>query len=303
MINDILISALKNSAISSLSSIGSNDKNLCDELCTEALRLSLISSNINATVVIGEGEIDEAPMLYKNEMFGNGNDYDIAVDPLDGTNLAAKNLPNAVSAIMFTKRHSILEMPEVYVEKIASVKVKHNNVISIKNSLEENLINLAKYLNKNLENLSIAILDRERHKNEINILKKLGTKIYLIQDGDIVPIIQTKFDIDLYIGIGGSPEAVLAMGAMKCLNGFMEIKFIFFNEEEKNKILNYNLELEKIYTIDDVIKGEVFFGMSGITSGFLNGIIDLNEEYKVNILLLNSFDKIYQNITQYVPKN
>lgn len=303
MITDILSILLRNCAIASLPSLGLKDKNFCDKLCTEVLRSSLISSNINATVVIGEGELDDAPMLYNNEVFGNGNDYDIVVDPLDGTNLAAQNLPNAISTIMFASRYSILKMPEVYVEKIASVKVKEDNIISLNNSLERNLINLSKYLKKEIKNLSIAILDRERHRDYIDILKKFQVHVHLILDGDIVPIIQTKFDIDLYIGIGGSPEAVLAMGAIKCLNGFMEIKFLPYNDIQRDKILSYDLNLEKIYKINDIIKDDVFFGMSGVTSGFLSGVSHFGNEYKVNMLLLNSIDKIYQNIIQYVPKN
>jgi fructose-1,6-bisphosphatase/sedoheptulose 1,7-bisphosphatase-like protein len=296
LLTDLLNAVSKNVYLS----IGLGDKIKCDFLATEAMRSALFRSNINAKIVLGEGEMDEAPMLYNGECFGNSVEkLDVVVDPLDGTNLAAKNKNGAIAIMLFANQDSIVHLPEVYCMKIASAKVpQDSNVLSLNYTFEQNLINLAHFLNKNVNDLSIIMLDRERHKIYIDKCIELGINLTLISDGDIIPVLETREKYDLYYGIGGSPEGILSAGIIKCLGGFMEIKIVENELYDLGSIQQkFQSDFNKIYNINSIFKSDVMIGVSFVTDGFKAGIRkNIHGKFIINSLILNSQSKIIENI-------
>ena len=226
---DQLIKITQEAAISVYPHLGKNNKIIADEAATNSMRNNLNKMNIKGNIVIGEGEMDEAPMLYIGEKVGTnkGPKFDIAVDPLEGTNFAAKNLPGAISVIAMSNKNGLLNAPESYMEKISYPKGIDHNAIDLDFSLKKNLSNLADAKNKKFENLRICILDRPRHKNIIEKCRNVGARIMLIPDGDVSGIIATAnpdTGVDMYLGIGGAPEGVLAAAALRCIGGQMEAR-------------------------------------------------------------------------------
>jgi len=217
LINQIIKVSSKAAYASSLL-VGKNDKIAADKAAVDVMRTELNSLDINGKVVIGEGELDEAPMLYIGESLGtkNGPDIDIAVDPVEGTNFAAKNLPGALSVISIAEKGNLFHAPETYMNKIAA-KVNDKNIVDLDFDIKTNLNNLSQYKNKNLEDLTVCLLDRPRHKKIIDEIHDLGAKTKLITDGDVAGallVTEYKFKVDLFLGIGGGPEGVLAASAL-----------------------------------------------------------------------------------------
>ena len=301
---DQIIKVSSKAAYASSLLVGKNDKIAADKAAVDAMRTELNSLDINGKVVIGEGELDEAPMLYIGEMLGtkNGPDIDIAVDPVEGTNFAAKNLPGALSVISVAEKGNLFHAPETYMNKIAA-KVDQKNVVDLDFNIKKNLDNLAQYKNKNIEDLSVCILDRPRHKRIINEIHNLGAKIKLITDGDVAGallVTNKNFNIDLFLGIGGGPEGVLAASALDTFNCFFQGRFIFDNDDDKDRAKNMGInDLNKKYSLNEIISGDSIFCATGITSGDLvKGISVDGKTFTSETLVTHKNSNIKENISK-----
>ena len=259
--------------------MGRGDKNAGDQAAVDAMRLMLDSVQMDGMVVIGEGEKDEAPMLYTGERVGTGEPpmVDIAVDPVEGTTLLAEGMPGAIAVVAIAERGSLYTWSGLaYMDKLA-VGERARGAINIDAPVEENIRNVAKALKKNLEDITVVVLDRPRHKELIKQIRATGARIKLILHGDVSAGVMTSIEdppADMLMGIGGAPEAVITAAALKCLGGEMQCKLWARNDEERALVVENKLDLNKIYSIDDLVKGEnVFFAATGITDGeFLRGV-------------------------------
>jgi fructose-1,6-bisphosphatase II / sedoheptulose-1,7-bisphosphatase len=254
-------------------------------------------------IVIGEGELDEAPMLYINEEVGtkSGEEFDIAVDPLEGTNFTAKNLPNALSVLAVSEKGNLLKAPDMYMEKIAIGSNLPKNIIDLDLGVEKNIKLLAEAKNMKVSELTACVLKRPRHDKIIQSLKKMGVNISFISDGDVSGVISVAYPkkkIDIYLGIGGAPEGVLAAAALKCLNCQMQTRLHFLKDDEKIRAKNLGiLDLNKKYNIQDMVKGDVIFCATGVTDGdFLKGIKHRDNYYDSETLVLHENTKINEII-------
>ena len=282
---DMILKVSTRSALSSSYFVGKKDKIAADKAAVDTMRSELNKIDMMGEVVIGEGELDEAPMLYIGEKLGsmNGPNIDIAVDPLEGTNFAANNLPGALSVIAIAGKSNLFNAPETYMNKI-SANVTEKGVIDLDFSIKNNIKNLSEYLNKEPKNLTACILDRPRHKKIIDELKNLGVKLKLISDGDVsgaLMVTDKKYNVDLFLGIGGGPEGVLAASALDTFNCFFQGKFIFESNDEKKraKIMGIN-DLDKKYELNEIISGDSIFCATGVTSGDLvSGIEIIGNEF------------------------
>ena len=282
---DLVLNVSKKAALSSSYLVGKKDKIAADKAAVDAMRSELNRIDMKGEIVIGEGELDEAPMLYIGEKVGTGNgpNLDIAVDPLEGTNFAANNLPGALSVIALSNKSNLFSAPETYMNKI-SANVKEKDVIDLDFSIKDNIYNLSEYKNTKPNSLTVCILDRPRHKEIINNLKNLGVKLKLISDGDIsgaLLVTEEKYKVDLFLGIGGGPEGVLAASALDAFDCFFQGKFLFKTNDDKERALKMGIKnLDKKYNLDEIISGDTIFCATGITSGDLvSGIEIINDEF------------------------
>ena len=278
--------------------IGKNDKKSADEAAVDLMRNELNKIEMKGRIVIGEGELDKAPMLYIGERVGNnkGNEFDIAVDPVEGTNFVAKNLPNSIAVLAVAKKGELFHAPETYMDKIVVGPGLPDNLVDLDNDLEKNIINLAKAKNKKMSELTACLLDRPRHNKIINTLKSLNVNLNLITDGDVLGallVADPKNKVDIFMGIGGGPEGVLAAAALSCFNCQMQTKLIFKNDNEKIRAKKMGIkDLDRKYNINDMIKGDVIFCATGVTDGdFVKGIKDLGNNYYSETLTLHSNSK------------
>ena len=257
--------------------VGKGDKISADEAATDAMRRTLDSLDISGTVVIGEGEMDEAPMLYIGEKLGNGSfEVDIAVDPLEGTNLCAKGINGAIATIALAPKGGFLHAPDMYMEKIA-VGPSAAGAIDINASPTENLTWIAEAKSCNIEDLTVVLLDRPRHDKAIAEIRRAGARIHLISDGDVAPAVAAAVEgsgVDMMMGIGGAPEGVLAAAALKCMGGDMQGRLVFMTDEEKERAPGMGItDFNKVYTCEEMAAGDVFFAATGVTNGeLLNGV-------------------------------
>ena len=271
---DKFINVTSKAALASSYLVGKKDKIAADKAAVDSMRSELNQINIQGEIVIGEGELDEAPMLYIGEKLGtnNGPEFDIAVDPLEGTNFAANNLPGALSVIAISERNNLFKAPETYMEKI-STRVNEKNVIDLDFTVKQNISNLSDYLNKNPENLTACILDRPRHKNIIEELKKIKVNLKLISDGDVsgaLLVTEEKYNVDIFLGTGGGPEGVLAAAALEAFNCNFQGRFLFKTETDKARAKKMGInDLTKKYELNEIVKGDSIFCATGITSGDL----------------------------------
>ena len=271
---DQFVNVTSKAAIASYHLVGKNDKDAADKAAVDSMRNELNQLDIKGQIVIGEGELDDAPMLYIGEKVGknNGLEVDIAVDPLEGTNFAAKNLPGALSVIAIAEKSNLFNAPETYMEKI-SAKVSEKGVIDLDYTVKKNIFNLSEYLNKKPENMTACIMDRPRHKNIIDNLNKLGVNIKLITDGDIsgaLLVSDDKYGVDIFLGIGGGPEGVLVAAALDTFNCSFQGRFLFVTKEDKIRATKMGItNLDKKYELGEIIKGDSIFCATGITSGDL----------------------------------
>ena len=271
--------------------VGKKDKIAADKAAVDSMRTELNNMNIKGRVVIGEGELDEAPMLYIGEKLGsnNGPTLDIAVDPLEGTNFAANNLPGALSVIAVSEKNNLLNAPETYMQKIAT-SVKEKNVVDLDFSTKKNISNLCDYLNKFPENLYACIMDRPRHHETINELKQMKVNLKLITDGDVsgaLLVTDQKYKIDIFLGIGGGPEGVLAAAALDAFNCSFQGRFLFKTDEDKIRAKEMGIkDLEKKYELNEIISGDSIFCATGITSGDLVSGIKIKDDYFISETLV-----------------
>ena len=288
---------------------GKNDKVAADQAAVDEMRSELNKIDMRGKVVIGEGEMDEAPMLYIGEEIGTGkgDELEIAVDPLEGTNFAAKNLPNAISVIAVAKKGCLLSAPDTYMEKIAIGNGFPKNIIDLDNSVEKNIKLIADAKNSKPENLTACVLKRSRHEKIINTLNSMKVKIKFIDDGDVTGVISVadpSTSIDVYLGTGGGPEGVLAAAALDCLGGQMQTRLLLkeFDEFERAKKLGIT-DFKKKYNIDDMIKGDVIFCASGVTNGdMVKGVVDKGDSFEVNSFITHKSQNITKKITNIIKK-
>lgn len=283
-------------ALASAVQIGRGNEKIADQAAVDAMREQLNLLDIAGEVVIGEGERDEAPMLYIGEHVGTGNgpEVDIALDPLEGTTLTAKDLPNALTVIAMGPKDSILKSPDVYMEKLAIGPSYPKDIVSLDSSPSEIIKTLARYKGCKPEDISSCVLDRPRHKELIGELRDLGVAVRLITDGDVAAIMHCSepevTGIDVYMGIGGAPEGVLAAAALKCLGGQIFGRLLFRDDEEKAKARKMNItNLDKIYTLDELVQADIIFSATGVTDGsLLRGIKKLPGYLETDTILLRS---------------
>lgn len=279
---DEFIRVTSRAALATYNLLGKEDKIGADKAAVDSMRRELNKINMNGQIVIGEGELDKAPMLFIGEMLGTmkGPKFDIAVDPLEGTNFAAKNLPGALSVIAVSEKSNLFKAPETYMEKIATSKVD-KGVIDLDFSVEKNISNLAQYRNKLPNELTACVMDRPRHKNIIETLKRMNVKLKLITDGDIsgaLLVSNEKYNVDIFFGIGGGPEGVLAAVALDAFNCHFQGRFIFKTIEDKNRAYKMGIkDLNKKYELNEIISGDAIFCATGITSGDLVSGIKIKE--------------------------
>ena len=278
-------------ALSVYQFIGKKNKIVADKAAVDAMRTELNKIDMIGKIVIGEGELDEAPMLYIGEILGNKNgpELDIAVDPLEGTNFAAHNLPGALSVIAVAEKSNLFNAPETYMNKI-SANVNEDNIIDLDFSLKKNIFNLAEYKNKKPDNLTACILDRPRHKDVIDELMNLGVNLKLITDGDVsgaLLVTDEKYGVDLFLGEGGGPEGVLAASALDTFNCFFQGKFLFKTDQDKARAKKMGIkDLNKKYQLNEIVSGDSIFCATGITSGDLvSGIKVNNDEFYSETLI------------------
>ena len=282
---DQFIDVTSKAALASSYLVGKKDKMAADKAAVDSMRSELNKINIQGKIVIGEGELDEAPMLYIGEKVGtnNGPIFDIAVDPLEGTNFAANNLPGALSVIAIAEKGGLFSAPETYMEKITT-RVNEKDVIDLDYTVKQNIYNLSDCLNKKPENLTACILDRPRHKNIINELRKLGVNLKLITDGDIsgaLLVTEEKYNVDIFLGIGGGPEGVLAAAALDVYNCSFQGRFLFETDEDKLRAKQMGINnFTKKYELNEIVSGDSIFCATGITSGDLTKGIEIqNNEF------------------------
>jgi len=288
---------------------GKNDKISADQAAVDEMRNHLNKMKIRGKIVIGEGELDEAPMLFINEKVGTniGDEFHIAVDPLEGTNFVAKNLPNALSVLAVTKKDNLLNAPDIYMEKIAIGPNLPKNLVDLDFGVEKNIKLLSKAKNTTTDKLSACVLKRPRHEAIIKILKSLGVKINFIDDGDVsgvMSVADPNTNIDIYLGIGGAPEGVLAAAALDCLNCQMQTRLVFQNDEEKKRTNRMGIkDLNKKYYISDLVKGDVIFCATGVTDGDLvKGIKDKKDLFESETLILHKNTGLNSKIKNIIKK-
>ena len=282
---------------------GKEDKIAADKGAVDLMRNELNKVDIDGTIVIGEGEMDQAPMLYIGEKVGtkSGQAVDIAVDPLEGTNFVAKNLPNAFSVMAVTEKNNLFAAPDTYMEKIAIGAGLPKNLLDLDNTVEKNIILLAEAKNTMPNKLTACLLKRDRHNKIVNSLKKMDVKIKFISDGDVsgvIYVVDDKFPVDIYLGIGGGPEGVLAAAALSCLGGQIQGR-LYLNEEQKIKAKKMGIiDYKKKFNIDEMIKGDVMFFATGVTNGdLIKGIKDQGEYFEASTLVLHKDSKTNKIIT------
>ena len=289
---------------------GKNNKIAADQAAVDEMRKELNKINMKGKIVIGEGEMDEAPMLYIDEIVGNKNsqeEFDIAVDPLEGTNFAAKNLPNAISVLSVSKKGNLLNAPDMYMEKIAIGSNLPEGLVDLDNDVKKNIKLLADAKNTSPNKLTACVLKRPRHDKIVESLNLLKVKIKFITDGDVSGVISVadpKSSVDIYLGIGGGPEGVLSASALACLNCQMQTRLFFQNDEEKIRVKKMGIKnLSRKYNIMDMVKGDVIFCATGVTNGdMVKGIFEKDNSFESETFVLHKSSKINKIVKRTTKK-
>ena len=289
--------------------VGKKDKIAADQAAVDSMRTELNKIDMLGKVVIGEGSLDEAPMLYTGELLGNKNGpiFDIAVDPLEGTNFAANNLPGAISVIAIGEKGNLFNAPETYMDKIATGKVE-KGLVDLDNPLKMNISNLADFKNKDISSITACILDRPRHKKIIDELNELKVRVKLITDGDVLGALYVsdpKYKIDIFLGIGGGPEGVLAASALDAFDCHFQGRFIFDNDKDINEAKKMGInDLEKKYELNEIIKGDSIFCATGITpSDVITGIKIEDNNYTSETFVTHKNSHLKEIIKRTNPIN
>ena len=285
--------------------VGKKNKIAADQAAVDSMRSELNKIDMNGKVVIGEGALDEAPLLYTGEFLGTkkGPYFDIAVDPVEGTNFVANNLPGGITVLAIGEKGNLLNAPETYMNKIATGEID-KGLIDLDYPLEKNIKNLSDFKNKDVTSITVCILNRPRHKNIIEKLKDLGVNIKLITDGDVLGALYVsdpKYNVDMFIGIGGGPEGVIAACALDAYNCHFQGRFIFDNEKDIVEAKSMGItDLNKKYELKEIVKGDSLFCASGITSSeVLQGIILKEDKYISETLVTHkssNFKKVVKSV-------
>ena len=274
--------------------MGRGDEKMADQAAVDAMRTTLNSLAIEGTVVIGEGERDEAPMLYIGEKVGSGGPkIDIALDPLEGTTITAKGLPNSLAVMAMAEHGGFLNAPDVYMEKIAVGGGLPEGIVDLDKSVSQNLNDLAKAKKLDVNDLVVCILDRPRHSELIAKVREAGARIMLIGDGDVSGVIATSTGdsgIDIYMGSGGAPEGVLAAAALRAIGGQIQGRLLFRNDDEKARAKKWGItDLNRKYSMTDMAKGDVMFAATGVTSGsMLKGVRRFHDGAETHSIVMRS---------------
>ena len=295
------INVSSKAALASSYLVGKKDKIAADQAAVDSMRSELNKIDMKGKVVIGEGSLDEAPMLYTGEFLGNkkGPSFDIAVDPLEGTNFAANNLPGAISVIAIAEKGNLFNAPETYMDKIATGKVE-KDLIDLDNSIKKNISNLADFMKKDISSITACVMDRPRHKDIIEELEKLKVKVKLITDGDVLGALYVsnpKYNVDIFLGIGGGPEGVLAASALDAFDCHFQGRFIFDNENDISEAKKMGInDLNKKYELGEIIKGDSIFCATGITTSDVLSGIDIRDNYYTSETLVTHKDSDFKKI-------
>ena len=305
---NLFIKVTERAAIGAFKFIGKKDKIAADKGAVDPMRRELNKINMDGTVVIGEGEMDEAPMLYIGEKLGtlNGPKFDIAVDPLEGTKFTANGQPNAFSVLAISEHKCLLSAPDTYMEKIVVGANLPKNLMNIDNGVKKNIKLLAEAKNKNINEINACVLKRPRHDKIVEELEEMNVNINYITDGDIagaLSVIGDKPKNDIYYSTGGGPEGVIVAAALSCYGGQIQGRLVL-NEDEKIRAKKLGIkDFNKKYNIDDMVKGDVIFCATGVTSGDLAvGVKDLGNEFEVNTFALHKSQNIIKTISNIYNK-
>jgi len=305
---NLFIKVTEKAAIGASKFIGKKDKIAADKGAVDPMRRELNKINMKGTVVIGEGEMDEAPMLYIGEKLGtlNGPDFDIAVDPLEGTKFTANGQPNAFSVLAISEKGCLLSAPDTYMEKIVIGSNLPKNLMDIDYGVEKNIKLLSEAKNKKISDINVCILKRTRHDKIVRELEKMSVNINYITDGDIagaLSVIGNNPKNDIYYSTGGGPEGVIVAAALSCYGGQIQGRLVL-NEDEKVRAKKLGIkDFNKKYNIDDMVKGDVIFCATGVTSGDIaSGVKDLGNEFEVNTFALHKSQNIIKSITNIYNK-
>jgi fructose-1,6-bisphosphatase II / sedoheptulose-1,7-bisphosphatase len=294
-----LVRVTERAAIASAAWRGKGDEKAADHAAVEAMRTELSNVAINGRIVIGEGERDEAPMLFIGEEVGSGQgpEVDIAVDPLEGTTLCAKNQPDSICVLAMAERGGLLNAPDVYMQKIAIGSGYPEGTVDLDMSPRENIASLARAKGVRVEEITAVMLDRPRHGNLLEELRSTGCAIKLISDGDIAGIIHAvntdETGIDIYIGSGGAPEGVLAAAALRCIGGQMQGRLMLDNDDKKARARRMGItDPNRKYRTDELASGDVLFAATGVTDGFLlDGVRFRKNDVRTSTVVMRSWTR------------
>ncbi len=304
----LFIKVTEKAAIGASRFIGKKDKLAADKGAVDPMRKELNEIEMEGTIVIGEGEMDEAPMLYIGEKLGSSNSpkFDIAVDPLEGTKFTANGEPNAFSVLAISEKGGLLSAPDTYMEKIVIGSNLPNNLMDLDNGVEKNIKLLAEAKGKNISDINVCVLKRPRHDNIVKKLTKLNVNINYITDGDIagaLSVIGNKPKNDIYYSTGGGPEGVLAAAALSCYGGQIQGRLVLDNQEKLRAKKLGITDFNKKYNINDIVKGDVIFCATGVTTGDLaSGVKDLGNEFEVNTFVLHKSQNIIKSVKNIYNK-
>jgi len=290
-------------AIASWTEVGRGDEKAADQAAVDAMRTALNELNIDGVIVIGEGERDEAPMLYIGEKVGTGKGprVDIALDPLEGTTLTAKAMANALAVMAWAPAGTMLNAPDTYMDKIACGPGYEDGIIDLDKSPADNVRALAKAKGVEPSNITVCVLDRPRHAEIIASLRSVGARVYLITDGDVAGVMNTAdpdTGVDMYVGQGGAPEGVLACAALKCVGGQFQGRLVFRNADERARAARLGItDLDKKYTLHEMVRADAIFAATGVTKGALLDGVTLKDGFvHTHTLVMNSSTQTVREI-------
>lgn len=303
---DAMVRVTEKAAIAAETLAGRGDEKAADAAAVDAMRTAFNAVDFKGRVVIGEGERDEAPMLYIGEEVGTGNgpEIDIALDPLEGTTLTAKAMANALAVLAIAPRGGLLFAPDTYMQKIAIGPGYAEGVIDLDATPAENITSLAKAKGVDVSAMTACVLDRPRHADIIDSLRDAGARIHLISDGDVAGVINTtnpSTGIDMYVGSGGAPEGVLAAAALKCVGGQMQGRLIFRNDDERRRADRTGItDYDKKYDLHGLASGETVFCATGVTKGGLvDGVVRNGNQIETDTLVMSSADGMVRKIKSW----
>lgn len=303
---DAMVRVTEKAAIAAETLAGRGDEKAADAAAVDAMRTAFNKVDFKGRVVIGEGERDEAPMLYIGEEVGTGNgpEIDIALDPLEGTTLTAKAMANALAVLAIAPRGGLLFAPDTYMDKIAIGPGYEAGIVDLDQSPADNIAAMAKAKGVDISAMTACVLDRPRHADIIESLRGVGARVHLISDGDVAGVINTtnpSTGIDMYVGSGGAPEGVLAAAALKCVGGQMQGRLVFRNDDERRRAARTGItDFDKKYDLHELASGETVFCATGVTKGGLvDGVVRTNGHIETDTLVMSSADGMVRKIKSW----